>query len=258
MARSLAVEGVTIVCGTPHVRDDYPTTPQVMESALGLVRAAVGEAAIAIEVRGGGEIALDRLPTLDPDARTRFGLGGNPQLLLLETPYAIWLLDLPRTCAQLRREGIVPVLAHPERNPYVKEDPTLLEDVVRSGAFVQLTAASVEGRLGRASCIVRAAAARARARPLHCERRARPRRGRGRHGRRCTSCGRGRARTLADGGCSGGAAGRSAICRRGPRCRGEGCLPVCAGRARVGVCGSQSSHDNGSMQPTPAAGAARP
>jgi protein-tyrosine phosphatase len=75
-------------------------------------------------------------------------------LLLLETPYASWLLDLPRTCAQLRREGVVPVLAHPERNPYVQENPLLLEDVVWAGAFVQLTAASVDGRLGResASC----------------------------------------------------------------------------------------------------------
>jgi len=154
MARSMAADGVRVVCGTPHVRDDYPTSAEAMEGALALMRAAVAEAGIAIEVRGGGEIALDRLPALDTGTRARFGLGGNPALLLLEAPYSIWLLDLPRTCAQLRRDGIVPVLAHPERNPYVQEEPTILEDVVRAGAVVQLTAASVDGRLGRpaASC----------------------------------------------------------------------------------------------------------
>ena len=151
MARSMAADGVSVVCGTPHVRDDYPTSAEAMEGALALVRAAVAEAGIAIEVRGGGEIALDRLPELDADVRARFGLGGNPRLLLLETPYASWLLDTPRTCARLRRDGIVPVLAHPERNPYVQEEPEVLEEVVRAGAFVQLTAASVDGRLGRAA-----------------------------------------------------------------------------------------------------------
>jgi protein-tyrosine phosphatase len=151
MARSFAADGVTVVCGTPHVRDDYPTTPEEMEAALALVRDAVAEAGIAIEVRGGGEIALEQLPLLDDDARRRLGLGGNPALLLLETPYSIWLADTPRTCAQLRQQGIVPVLAHPERNPYVHENPLLVEEVVRAGGIVQLTAASVDGRLGRAN-----------------------------------------------------------------------------------------------------------
>jgi len=149
MARSMAADGVTVVCGTPHVRDDYPTSVEGMEEALARVREAVAEAGIEIEIRGGGEIALDRLPRLDARMRARFGLGGNPMLLLLETPYMGWPLDLARTCAELRLEYIVPVLAHPERNMDVQHQPSVLEDAVRAGAFVQLTAASVDGRLGR-------------------------------------------------------------------------------------------------------------
>ena len=87
--------------------------------------------------------------SLDEAERGRLGLGGNPRLLLLETPYYSWPLDLPRVCARLAQEGIQPVLAHPERNPNVIDQPALLEDVVRAGAAVQLTAASVDGRLGR-------------------------------------------------------------------------------------------------------------
>ena len=151
MARSMAADGVTIVCGTPHVRDDYPTAVETMREALGLVRAAVADAGIPIDVRGGGEIALDLLPALDAVTRARFGLGDNPLLLLLESPYTNWPLDLPRTCAQLLLDHIVPVLAHPERNPQVQEEPAVLADAVRVGAYVQLTAASVNGRLGRGS-----------------------------------------------------------------------------------------------------------
>ena len=156
MARSLVSDGVTVVCGTPHVRDDYPTTAEAMGAALAAVRNAVADEGLRIDVRGGGELALERLPRLEPEARRAFGLGGNPNLLLLETPYASWPLDLPRTCAQLRREGIVPVLAHPERNPSVQEHPEILEDVVRGGAVIQVTAASVDGSLGQAHGVVRA------------------------------------------------------------------------------------------------------
>ena len=148
MAREMAADGVTMVCGTPHVRDDYPTSAEAMSEALEQVRRAVTAEGIAIEVRGGGEIALERLPLLEPAGRASFGLGGNPQLLLLESPYSGWLLSLPNSCAQLRIEGVVPVLAHPERNPSVQEDPSILAEVVRAGAVVQLTAASVDGRLG--------------------------------------------------------------------------------------------------------------
>ena len=149
MVRSMAESGVRVVCGTPHVRDDFPTSPRSMEQALELVREAVAEAGIPIELRGGAEIALERLPRLDAGARTRFGLGGNPGLLLLETPYSTWPADLPRVCARLREDGIVPVVAHPERNPRVQDEPTLLDDVVAAGGVVQVTAASIDGKLGR-------------------------------------------------------------------------------------------------------------
>ena len=149
MARAMAESGVRVVCATPHVRDDFPTSPGSMERALELVQAAVAEAGIAIEVRGGAELALDRLPRLDSGMRARFGLGGNPGLVLLEMPYSTWPTDLPRVCARLREDGIVPVVAHPERNPDVQNEPTLLDDVVAAGGVVQVTAASFEGGLGR-------------------------------------------------------------------------------------------------------------
>lgn len=151
IARSMADDGVRVVAATPHVRDDYPTTPEAMLDALADVRAAVLQAGIEIEVLGGGEIAFDRLPALDPEGLARFGLGGNPRLVLLEYPYYGRPLDLAQECGRLRLHGIVPVIAHPERNGAVQERPTDLEGVVGAGAVVQLTAASVDGRLSRSA-----------------------------------------------------------------------------------------------------------
>ena len=50
------------------------------------MRAAVQEAEIPIDVRPGGEIAIDWLDRLSDDDVGRFGLGGSPRYLLVEFP----------------------------------------------------------------------------------------------------------------------------------------------------------------------------
>jgi protein-tyrosine phosphatase len=154
IVRAMAEDGTRIVAATPHVRDDYPTTPDQMEAALRLLRAAVDAAGVEIELRGGGEIAISALDDLDAATLARFGLGGNPQLILLEMPYYGWPLSLSHQCERLLQSGIVPVLAHPERHPAVTDHTRELAQLIRSGVIVQLTAAAVDGRLGRsaASC----------------------------------------------------------------------------------------------------------
>ena len=107
------------------------------------------QAGVQIDVRGGGEIGLDRLERLDIETISRFGLGGNPRAVLVEYPYSSQPRTLERECQRLLLAGIVPVIAHPERNPLIRERPDDLRAVVEAGALVQLTAASVDGRLGR-------------------------------------------------------------------------------------------------------------
>jgi protein-tyrosine phosphatase len=122
-----------------------------MERLVREVRAALEEAGVELELLPGGEIAVDRLEVLDSDELRRFGLGGNPRYLLIEFPYVGWPLGLEERLFGLRAQDFVPVLAHPERNGEVQTDPARLEPLVRSGCLVQVTAASLDGRLGRAS-----------------------------------------------------------------------------------------------------------
>ncbi len=148
LARSAIADGITCVAATPHVRDDYPTEPGQMEELVASLRAGLREQAIALELLTGGEIALDFLPQLDDAALRRFGLGGNPRCLLLEMPYSGWPLGLEQTVFDLQLRGFAIVLAHPERNDEVQERPERLERLVEMGTLVQLTAASIDGRLG--------------------------------------------------------------------------------------------------------------
>jgi protein-tyrosine phosphatase len=143
--RAAQADGVTRIAATPHVRDDHPTTPEQMESALARVRALDG----GVEVLPGGELDSTYLRGLDDATLRRFGLGGNASLLLVETPYYGWPLDLRGLLFDLALRGFTVLLAHPERNPEVAEEPELLRPLVDAGVHVQLTAASLDGRLGR-------------------------------------------------------------------------------------------------------------
>jgi protein-tyrosine phosphatase len=151
MARAAVADGVMWLAATPHVRDDYPTDAETMERLVREVRDAIEEAGVELELLPGGEIALDRLAVLDSDELRRFGLGGNPRYLLIEFPYVGWPLGLEERLFGLRAQGFVPVLAHPERNAEVQAGPERLDPLVRSGCLVQVTAASLDSRLGRAS-----------------------------------------------------------------------------------------------------------
>jgi protein-tyrosine phosphatase len=151
MARAAVADRITVLAATPHVRADYPTSAAQMEERVAELRAALADERVPLDVLRGGEIALDRLPELDHDELRRLGLGGNPALLLLEFPYYGWPLGLEELLFGLRVRGFRTVLAHPERNAEVQERPERLSPAVAAGALVQLTAASVDGRLSRSS-----------------------------------------------------------------------------------------------------------
>jgi protein-tyrosine phosphatase len=143
LCAAAAAGGITILAATPHVRRDYPTTPWQMEAALATLR----EAGPALEVVPGGELDLAELDR-PRDQLARFGLGGRDDTLLVETPYVGWPLDLAERLFRLRAQGFRVVLAHPERNADVQARPELLEPIAQGGTLIQLTAASVDGRLG--------------------------------------------------------------------------------------------------------------
>jgi protein-tyrosine phosphatase len=151
MARAFVADGVTTIAATPHVRDDYPTTAETMLQAVGTLRRAFDEEGISLVLLPGAEIAFDRIARLDQDELGRLTLAGGGRYVLAETPYRGWPVELADRLLELRVAGFTPVLAHPERNAEVQRTPSLLAPLVHGGTIVQVTAASLDGRLGAGS-----------------------------------------------------------------------------------------------------------
>jgi protein-tyrosine phosphatase len=151
LAKRAAADGITAIAATPHVRDDYPTTPAEMETGVEALRADFAANGIDVKVIHGAEIDLEALEALGEDELRRFSLGQSGRYVLVETPYRGWPLDMEQRLFGLSVLGLVPILAHPERNTEVQEQPARLAPLVEQGALVQITAASLDGRIGKRS-----------------------------------------------------------------------------------------------------------
>jgi protein-tyrosine phosphatase len=151
IAERAAAEGIVVIAATPHVRSDYPTTADQVERGVAELRRDFAEAEIPVEVVHGAEIALDRIPDMPFEELERLSFAQRGAYVLVEFPYHGWPLGLEKLIFELRARGPTPILAHPERNAEVARNPERLEAAVRAGALVQLTAASLEGRLGTTS-----------------------------------------------------------------------------------------------------------
>lgn len=142
-------DGVVTMVATPHVYPGlYENTRQSIELARDQLQAELQKAGLQLEVLVGAEYFLepgllgrlveDKILFINRESRT----------LLVEFPS----LQVPAYAESLFHElflaGIRPVIAHPERNPELV-NADLLERLVRRGALLQLTAASLTGRMGR-------------------------------------------------------------------------------------------------------------
>lgn len=143
IARAAVADGVVAIAGTPHVRMDFLTDPDEMAARVEQVQARVDEEGLPIRILGGGEIGIDMLDMLDDEVLRAFGLGGNPALLLLESPMMTFPLNFAYTVASLRSRGFRTVIAHPERCADVRRDPEKLRPFVEGGAVCQLTASAL-------------------------------------------------------------------------------------------------------------------
>ncbi len=139
---SLRSEGVEHVVGTPHVRNDLPTSLDSIASAAHEAQVAVDDAGIGLALSTGGELTLEYAGTLDDSTLRRYGYGDGTYLLI-ETPYGGWPLGSDYAIGRLRSQGFRCVIAHPERNTDVIADPAVLNQFADADCLFQVTAASL-------------------------------------------------------------------------------------------------------------------
>ena len=77
LARQAASDGITAIAATPHVRPDYPTTPEEMEWGVDELRADFEAEGIPVQVLYGAEIDLGLLWQIPREELSRLTIGRN-------------------------------------------------------------------------------------------------------------------------------------------------------------------------------------
>jgi protein-tyrosine phosphatase len=149
IAAQFVSEGVSRAAATPHVdptRGTGPTRVQV-EELVNRVQTALDGAGIHLQVETGCELYLTpQAPILiDDGTATTLGRG---KAVLVECSFNDRPLYLEDTLFQLQLAGYRPVLAHPERYSYMRDDDTLVDSLVARDIVLQLTAPSLLGDYG--------------------------------------------------------------------------------------------------------------
>jgi len=75
-------------------------------------------------------------------------LADNGKTLLLELSLSQYPVELENLVFQLKLAGVHVLLAHPERIRYFQDDPKRYEEMVRLGAYGQITTGSILGVFG--------------------------------------------------------------------------------------------------------------
>ncbi len=72
----------------------------------------------------------------------------DEDVMLLEMPHGLIPPGADKFIAWLRKNGIRPLIAHPERNKFVLRDIEAIQPFIDQGCLLQLTAGSVVGHFG--------------------------------------------------------------------------------------------------------------
>jgi protein-tyrosine phosphatase len=148
MLQIAAEAGTTGIVATSHANTEYTWDPDVVEAKVAELQAAVGN---SIRVYSGCELHLTFDNINDAVAHPTKYTINHRQWLLIEFSDLIIFQNSSEILGRLRQAGMLPIIAHPERNQILQNRFEALEQWVDEGAFLQVTALSVLGTFGSAA-----------------------------------------------------------------------------------------------------------
>lgn len=140
--------GYKKIITTPHILwEMYPNTPQIIQKGLADVKAALAVENIQMEISAAAEYFIDEhfvqaLQQKEP----LLTLKDNMVLVEISTITAPF--DFKEVLFEMQMQNYQPVIAHPERYIYLKNNKSIFEDLKDAGCLLQLNLFSLIGHYG--------------------------------------------------------------------------------------------------------------
>lgn len=135
---------------TPHFIEDsrYQALNDEKLARLTALKEAAINAGIQVNLYLGNEIFVnDHIPDLINEGKV-YPLNGT-KYVLFELPFHNQILNLQDIIYEIKYQGYIPVLAHPERYAYFQEDYSLVDSLKEEGLLFQSNFSSILGHFGK-------------------------------------------------------------------------------------------------------------
>lgn len=142
-------DGITGIVATPHYKEGFfESTPDTIRASISHLKQKLKDEDLNLQIYPGAEVHLsDNIPEKVMNGSV-LSINDTKRYILLELPYQQYPVDFERFVFSLKLSGMTPVLAHPERVAFFKDDIGRIEEAVRLGALTQITSSSVTGVFG--------------------------------------------------------------------------------------------------------------
>lgn len=150
--RLLVSIGYDELAPSPHAIADLPSgDADACLARRNELVSLLAESGVPVALHAGAENRLDEeFLARSADADRRRGIGEGGRWVLVEAPFESRLPALLDVVFRLRRRGISPLFAHPERCLEF-ERPGVAQEVIRLGGAHQLNLGALAGTYGRAA-----------------------------------------------------------------------------------------------------------
>ncbi|OCT10693.1 tyrosine protein phosphatase [Paenibacillus pectinilyticus] len=149
MARQAVKQGIHTVIATPHHENGrFTNDANFVEQQVHAFQEELDRRDIPLRIHSGQEIRVYRGLIDDVETNRTSTLDGT-RYMLLEFPSDRISSGIHDLLHELQLMDIVPIIAHPERNREIAEDPKKLLELVQLGALTQVTAHSLLGHFGK-------------------------------------------------------------------------------------------------------------
>ncbi len=148
MLRAEIDMGITHVMCTSHVTaETFENTPESLTAAYEVLKKAVKEEGLTIEIYLSAEYRIDEYWTREYEAGHLLPMPGKR--ILLENSFRQELIGIDQMLFDLQVKGYRPILAHPERYPYYYERKERYKSLHSASVKFQVNLLSLEGFFGR-------------------------------------------------------------------------------------------------------------
>jgi protein-tyrosine phosphatase len=147
MCRMAYDDGIRTIVLTPHV-GKFPNTNEIIREKYLELKSNLAVLDIPVKLFTGADVELE--PDLINKLKSsKFLSINNSRYFLLDTPSTLFPPNMIDYVVALVSSGLIPVITHPERCLQMQGDLNFLYGIVKAGALVQITAASILGKMGQ-------------------------------------------------------------------------------------------------------------